>query len=140
MLTALLLPNLLLLAQGPALKQIEAIHEGLPHTLFKKMADCLSLPAQTLAEALRINPKTLRNRQRQGGGRLNEEESEKFLRVARVYAKARQVLGSDERATAWISAKLESLGDKKPIDLLETDIGTQEVLNVLSAIEWGIYL
>jgi uncharacterized protein (DUF2384 family) len=35
---------------------------------------------------------------------------------------------------------IKSLGGKQPLDLLETDIGTQEVLNVLHAIEWGVYL
>jgi putative toxin-antitoxin system antitoxin component (TIGR02293 family) len=49
-------------------------------------------------------------------------------------------LGSDESARKWIVSPIKSLGNRRPVDFLETDVGTQEVLNVLNAIEWGVYL
>jgi putative toxin-antitoxin system antitoxin component (TIGR02293 family) len=130
--------NFLKVAQGSAAKQISFIHAGIRPTLFTKMAKHIGMPQKRLAQTLKLNERTLRNRH--AHQRLNRAESEKSLRVARVYAKAIDALGSDESARKWIVSPIKSLGNRQPIDFLETDVGTQEVLNVLNAIEWGVYL
>lgn len=129
---------LLRIARQSSTKQIQAIHDGLPTSAFNAMASYLGVSQGQLAGSLRILPRTLRNRSAQG--KLNREESEKSLRVARTFAKARDVLGGEKKAKEWMTSPIKSLGDRKPIDLLETDIGAQEVLNVLLAIAWGVYL
>ena len=129
---------LLRMARQSSKKQIQAIHEGLPAGTFNAMASYLGVSQGQLAGSLSILPRTLRNRSAQG--KLNREESEKSLRVARIFAKAHDVLGGEKKAKAWMISPVKSLGDRKPIDLLETDIGAQEVLNVLLAIAWGVYL
>ncbi len=125
-------------AQGPVAPQISLIHEGIPRSLFTKMATHLGMPQKGLAQTLNLNDRTLRNRSARQ--RLTEAESEKSLRVARIYARAIGALGSDDRARKWIVSPIKSLGNRRPIDFLETDVGTQEVMNVLNAIEWGVYL
>ncbi len=119
-------------------EQIATIHDGLHPNIIRELATFLGLSQKELAAALRINPRTLRNRV--AHGRLNAEESEKSLRVARVLRRATQVLEGEHEAKRWVSSPIESLNNQKPMDLLETDIGTQDVLNVLNAIEWGVYL
>jgi putative toxin-antitoxin system antitoxin component (TIGR02293 family) len=123
--------------KSPA-QQIEAIHQGVPATTLKSMAQYLGLPGVELAKSLRIQPRTLRNRV--ATGKLNAAESEKSLRLARVIAKSCQVVGNEDKAKAWVLSPNVSLGGKRPIDLLETDIGAEQVHNVLQAIEWGVYL
>ena len=103
------------------------------------MAGHLGVSQEQLAGALGIQPRTLRNRS-QKQGKLTRDQSEKALRVARVFTKSRTLLGSEEKAKEWMTSPVKSLGGKKPLDLLETDIGGQDVLNALSAIEWGVYL
>jgi putative toxin-antitoxin system antitoxin component (TIGR02293 family) len=119
-------------------QQIKAIHQGLPAATFRAMADYLGVTQGQLATSLRIQPRTLRKRT--ALGRLNPEESEKSLRAARVFAKSCDILGDKQKAKEWMVSRIKSLGGQKPLDMLETDIGTQEVLNVLNAIEWGVYL
>jgi putative toxin-antitoxin system antitoxin component (TIGR02293 family) len=130
--------NFLKVAREPVANQISIIHGGIRPSLFTKMARHIGMPQKGLAKVLRLNARTLRNRS--AGQRLTETESEKSLRVARVYAKAIDILGSDESARKWIVSPIKSLGNRRPVDFLETDVGTQEVLNVLNAIEWGVYL
>ncbi|MCE0524239.1 MAG: DUF2384 domain-containing protein [Methylacidiphilales bacterium] len=130
--------NLLKAAQGPVAGQILIIRGGIRRSLFTKMAKYMGMPQTGLARTLKLNERTLRNRS--AHQRLTQTESEKSLRVARVYASAIRALGSDESARKWIVAPIKSLGNLRPIDYLETDVGTQEVLNVLNAIEWGVYL
>jgi putative toxin-antitoxin system antitoxin component (TIGR02293 family) len=129
---------LLRIARQSSKKQIEAIHAGLPASTFTAMASYLGVSQGQLAGSLSILPRTLRNRA--SHGKLSQEESEKSLRVARLFAKARDILGGEKRAKEWITSPVKSLGGQKPIDLLETDIGAQDVMNVLFAIEWGVYL
>ncbi len=130
--------DFLKVAQGPVTNQISIIKRGIRRSLFSKMARQIGLPQKNLAQTLKLNERTLRNRS--AHQRLTEIESEKSLRVARVYSKAMKVFGSDERARSWIVSPIKSLGNQRPIHFLETDVGTQEVLNVLNAIEWGVYL
>ena len=130
--------NFLKVAQGPVIDQISIIRGGIRRSLFTKMAKHIGLPQKGLAQTLGLEERTLRNRS--AHQRFTEVESEKSLRVARVYAKAIDALGSDESARKWIVSTIKSLGNRRPIDFLETDVGTQEVLNVLNAIEWGVYL
>ena len=124
------------IARESVWNQIAALKKGIPRSTFTFISEELEIPQKRLAEVLGLNERTLRSR----GARLNEVESEKSLRVGRVYVKAIDVLGSPERARKWISAPIKSLGNKCPLDYLETDIGTGEVMNVLNAIEWGVYL
>jgi putative toxin-antitoxin system antitoxin component (TIGR02293 family) len=130
--------DFLKVAQGSVAEQISMIHVGIRPALFTKMAKHIGMPQKGLAETLKLNERTLRNRSPHQ--RLTQAESEKSLRVARVYAKAMGALGGDENAKKWIVSPIKSLGNRRPIDFLETDVGTQEVLNVLNAIEWGVYL
>jgi putative toxin-antitoxin system antitoxin component (TIGR02293 family) len=60
-------------------------------------------------------------------------------RIARVMARAENVLGSPERATAWLNRPNRALGDAVPLDLLGTDLGAREVEAVLGRIEHGVY-
>ncbi|MEJ0000797.1 MAG: antitoxin Xre-like helix-turn-helix domain-containing protein [Verrucomicrobiota bacterium] len=95
--------------------------EGDSSEAFASLSAMLDLPQKELAQTLGLNDRTLRTRNRQ---RLSEVESEKSLRVARVYLKAVGVLGSAGRARSWITSPIKSLGNRRPLDYLETDIGT----------------
>jgi hypothetical protein len=79
-------------------------------------------------------------------GWFREEQLDKVRRVpdnwdetyARVRAKAIDVLGSEEKADCWLRAPNRALGGRQPLGILDTEEGTQEVLNVLVRIEYGV--
>ncbi|HEY8965680.1 MAG TPA: antitoxin Xre/MbcA/ParS toxin-binding domain-containing protein [Candidatus Methylacidiphilales bacterium] len=132
------LVHVIKLTRKPVLEQIEWIHNGMKMAVIDEVAAALALPIKEVARALHINERTLRNRGKKGV--LNREETEKGFRVVRVMAKAQEVLGSLEEASAWMRAPIDALGRKRPIDLLDTDLGVQEVDNLLEAIRWGVYV
>jgi putative toxin-antitoxin system antitoxin component (TIGR02293 family) len=72
-------------------------------------------------------------------GRLSPEESERLYRLAKVLASAESVLGSKDKARHWLNSPNRALGEVAPLCLLETESGTDEVMNVLGRIEYGIY-
>ena len=54
-------------------------------------------------------------------------------------ARAIEVFESREAAKQWLQEASTALGERKPIDLLATDIGTEVVLNELGKIDHGFF-
>ena len=69
---------------------------------------------------------------------LEGSESSNATRLAKVYERASQVLGNDENVKGWLKSEQIGLGNKIPLDLLDSDKGTEEILNLLHRIEFGI--
>jgi putative toxin-antitoxin system antitoxin component (TIGR02293 family) len=61
------------------------------------------------------------------------------MRMARVVALAKEVLGSDEKASRWMSNPNRALGGKRPFDQLDTEPGVRSVEEVLYGIAYGMY-
>jgi putative toxin-antitoxin system antitoxin component (TIGR02293 family) len=71
--------------------------------------------------------------------RLRADESDRLLRLARVAAVAEDVLGAQDKAGRWLQKPNRALGGIVPLDLLDTDLGAEEVVTVLGRIEHGVY-
>ena len=57
----------------------------------------------------------------------------------KVLSYAVQVFGNQDTAQQWLNRENPMLGNKKPIDLLNTDQGCGLVLDILGRIEEGVY-
>ncbi len=73
------------------------------------------------------------------GGRLTSDQSERMNRVARLLVRAIEVLGNKERALRWLKAPRSYFGGKPPLDFADTELGSQEVFNLLGRIEHGVF-
>jgi putative toxin-antitoxin system antitoxin component (TIGR02293 family) len=60
-------------------------------------------------------------------------------RLARVAAQAQDVFESAETATRWLKRPNRGLNGRAPVDLLDTDVGTEQVVELLDRIEYGVY-
>lgn len=56
-----------------------------------------------------------------------------------VAERASQVLGGAGAAIPWLVGASSALGDKRPLDLLDTTEGVDRVLTLLGRIESGVY-
>ena len=65
-------------------------------------------------------------------------ESDRLYRLARIEAHATEVFEDEETAADWLKQPNRALGEK-PIDLLDTDAGTDRVDRLLTRIEYGVY-
>jgi len=91
-----------------------------------------------VAERLNIPSRTL-SRRMATKSRLTHDESDRAMRMARVVALAKEVLGTDEKASHWMSNPNRALGGKRPFDQLDTEPGVRKVEEVLYAIAYGMY-
>lgn len=71
--------------------------------------------------------------------RLTAEESDRLVRLARVFTHAIDVFGDREKAATWLKRPNRVLHNMAPIDTLDTDLGVQEAETVLGRIEYGVY-
>jgi len=116
----------------------QQVRFGLPASTVELLAGTLSLHRSQVAERLNIPSRTL-SRRLAAKSRLTHDESDRAMRMARVVALAKEVLGSDEKASHWMSNPNRALGGKRPFDQLDTEPGVRSVEEVLYRIAYGMY-
>ncbi len=118
-------------------KLIKLIEEGLPVKAFDLMCKKLDLPEKALSGTLKIPISTLSRRKKDG--RLSFVESERLYRIARLYDRAVEVFNDPTMAKKWFKEPAWALGDVSPLKYAGTEIGAQEVENLLGRIEQGVF-
>src|SRR2546423_2702581 len=113
----------------------EAIREGFPPAVVEQLMCSSGLTLKELADALDLSPRSLQRRRR--SGRLARFESDRLYRLARIVALAQQSLGSHERAMHWLKRGNRALGGVAPIAVVDTELGSRQVENVLGRIAYG---
>jgi putative toxin-antitoxin system antitoxin component (TIGR02293 family) len=116
----------------------ELVRRGLPAGSLTALGEKLDLKNAALSEKLGIPPRTLTRRLSQHS-RLTSAESDRTVRLARVYATAVEMIGNADKATQWLRTPNRALGGRIPIDQLDTDLGSKEVENILGRIAYGVY-
>jgi putative toxin-antitoxin system antitoxin component (TIGR02293 family) len=70
---------------------------------------------------------------------LTSAESDRTVRMARVYANPVELIGDEDKAIEWLGIPDRALGGEKPMDQLDTDTGARMVEDILGRIAYGIY-
>ena len=70
---------------------------------------------------------------------IPEHAAEVTLSVIRVLRKAEEVFGSQEKAVLWLKRPNTVLNDSIPLNLLSSRFGAEEVMDLLTRIEYGVY-
>ncbi len=120
-----------------AVDMARRVRSGLPWACLEFVSSTLHLKQVDFANLLHITPRTLSRRKVEG--KLEATESDRLFRVARVLAHAEDVFNSPDKARDWLASENRALAGQRPLQLLDTDAGTQEVENVLGRIEHGIF-
>jgi len=116
---------------------IALVRKGVPYRALAKAKIALEVTTDDLSRFLHLKKRTLARRR--GEQRLTADESERLVRLARVAARAEEVLGDRGSALRWIRKPNRALGNVPPIELLDTDLGLEAVLNTLGRIEHGVF-
>ena len=127
---------------GRAVKSLtdlaELVREGLPASSVLALAEKLDLGNAALSRKLGIPQRTMTRRLSQHS-RLSAAESDRTVRLARVYATAVEMIGNKEKAVEWLRTPNRALAGERPLDQLDTDLGAREVEDVLGRIAHGVY-
>jgi putative toxin-antitoxin system antitoxin component (TIGR02293 family) len=113
------------------------VENGLPITAFDKLRNKLGVSDNFLSKIVNIPKRTLTRRKQQG--RLSAQESEKVLRVARLYDRALEVFEDSAAVEKWLKEPARGLGNTSPLKYARTELGAQEVERLLTRIEHGVF-
>lgn len=126
-----------MLACQEPLSLVGMVRKGLPWEALDSLARATSISQRLIAESLAIPVRTISRRKKEGT--LSSEESNKLLRFAKVVARSEEVFGDTEQAVQWLIRENRSLEGKTPLSLLDTDIGSELVLDTLGRLEHGVF-
>lgn len=130
---------LLGLALGGPVELHARLEEGLPYEALERLRAVLDISSARIAELVRVPLRTLARRK--DAGRLQPEESDRLVRLARVVALALGLFDGDvSPARAWLAQPQMALGRQAPLDLATTDVGAREVERLIGRLEHGIPL
>jgi putative toxin-antitoxin system antitoxin component (TIGR02293 family) len=115
------------------------VRQGLPLSSFEAVLSHTRVASGELSSVVAIGQRTLQRRAKKKAPQLDREESDRLARVARLYAFAGEVLGSDDAARTWMLTQNRSLDNQRPFDLLDTEGDAREVEDALGRIQHGVF-
>jgi len=123
-------------SQDP-LEILKRVEKGLAFAALERFQRNSGWSTGDLAEAVGIKLRTLHRRKEEG--RLAPDESDRLLRVSRVFGKALELFeGNVKAARQWLATQQSALGGKQPIVLARTDVGAREVEALVDRLEHGV--
>ena len=114
-----------------------ALRRGFPYAAFEAFLATLEWKSRDLADLLGVASRTLARRKT--SQQLSPIESDRLYRVAYIARLATVVLGSLEKARAWLHKQNPALGGNSPISFLDTEIGERQVEDLLNRINYGVF-
>jgi len=116
---------------------IQSLREGLAVSSFTKLQKALEISSKRLADAVNISLRTINRRKKEG--KFRTDESERVLRIARLFDMAKELLGDEDLARQWLKSPKRALDDKTPLEFAETEPGAQEVADLLGRLKHGVF-
>lgn len=129
--------SLLGLQPSGALEILKRVKLGLKFAALERFQKNTQFSTTDLADLVAIKMRTLHRRKERG--RLEPDESDRLLRVSRVFAKSLDLFEGDaDAARRWFYTPAKALGGERPIALAGTDLGSREVESLLDRLEHGV--
>lgn len=121
---------------SPPRDAIEAIRKGFPADRLEQMAQLLSVERPMFLALLGLSERTFQRKARTAD-RLSPVVSDRLARLDRIVLLATEVFGARDQAVQWLKRPSRALGAEMPLQLLDTDAGTQRVERELRQIQHG---
>lgn len=119
------------------MEKIRKVRQGMTRQDLEQVKDSFGLDYETLAKILSVAKATLFNKK--GTATFSASLSEKIFAMADLYSYGLSVFGEKDKLNRWMEKENRALGYVRPLELLDTLIGIDEVKNILGRIEHGVY-
>ena len=116
---------------------IRLTREGVKKSILKTLAEHLGITMEAMSRLLHTS---YRNIQRKDDNSLLDTlKTERVLELASFVQRGIDVIGNQEAFAEWVQSPLIALGNKKPLDFLDTSFGIQFLTKILGRLEQGIF-
>jgi putative toxin-antitoxin system antitoxin component (TIGR02293 family) len=112
------------------------IRRGVPTQAVDHFLTMAGLTFKTLDPKV-LNLRTFKRR-KAGGQPLEQDESDRLLRVVVIVATAEEVFGNADKAQTWLNRENRALDGETPLTMADTDRGARAVEALLGRIAHGI--
>jgi putative toxin-antitoxin system antitoxin component (TIGR02293 family) len=123
-------------------KNLQALESEIDKGLSVKVTDTLTnvlgVSMEGLSGLLGIGYSTLKGK-RSEKGRLSPETSSRVYRMARIFERTVEVIGSEKEAKEWLNEPVLALGRRTPLEAMKTDLGCERVEQILERLDDGVY-
>ncbi len=113
------------------------VRAGVPVTTVTSVARSLELPVSDILDWLSISPRTWARRKQ--GGVLDTLESDRLARLTRLVRRATKVVGGSDEARVWLTTASRAFDRRTPFEVASTEVGAEEVFQLLGRIEHGVF-
>jgi putative toxin-antitoxin system antitoxin component (TIGR02293 family) len=123
---------------GDAPGLIREVMDGFPYQALAAFVSATGLELAKIAELIGIPDRTLARRK--AAGRLSSQESERLLRISRLFEKAIDLFEGDRTAAVkWMSTPRAALDTQTPLEYSRTEVGAREVEDLIGRLEHGVF-
>ena|ERR1700736_4361380 len=116
---------------------LETVEAGVPVPTLTNFVAASGMQFKDIYEVV-IPARTLKHRKARKE-HLTPDESDKLVRLIRVYDQAVRVFGDKEKALYWLSEAKRRFDGRTPIQMLRTDLGGRMVEEMLGQIYYGMF-
>lgn len=116
---------------------IVCIREGVPKKALDNMIAITGISIAEMSTLIRTSDRTLRRYSPKQ--KLDPEQSERVIELAKVYSRGEEVFGTMSAFKEWMNSTVLALGNKKPKEFLDTSMGIEMLMDELGRIEHGIF-
>tara|TARA_R110001592_G_scaffold213279_1_gene466003 strand:- start:23 stop:568 length:546 start_codon:yes stop_codon:yes gene_type:complete len=110
------------------------LREGLDRSAFELLKEVVEIANEELGRVIHIPMRTLARRTT-----FKPDESERLFRVASVFQKTLEVFDDLDKARRWFLTPKRVLGERAPLEHCGTELGAEEVRQLLGRIEHGVF-
>jgi len=135
------------LSRATTIERVEIVKAGVPAKFLVYIADRMSISKEQLYTTIGVSRATV-DRKVRAKKLLSQDESERTLGLARLVAQAESMVkesGNPENFDAarwlakWLEIPQESLGGKRPSELIDTADGRGLVADLIARAQTGAY-
>lgn len=117
---------------------VENIRQGLRPSSLERIKKSLLLSDSDLAEIMGISSKSISRMRQKKSQRLSPIASDRLYRLAYIFTLTCESVGDQDLARDWLKTPQLALGNRRPLDLLQTEPGSREIEKLLGRIQYGV--
>ncbi|HET8855645.1 MAG TPA: antitoxin Xre/MbcA/ParS toxin-binding domain-containing protein [Salinimicrobium sp.] len=116
---------------------LKVLEKGLNRNSVDSFIKHSSLTKGQVSGLLHVSERTLQRYSSEKTMDINA--SERLINLTRLFHKGIDVFNEKEKFIKWLNRPSKSLGNSKPIEIIETNIGIDLVMDELLRIEHGVF-
>lgn len=130
-------PGIAYQSESSAIDLVKLSRKGIKKSALANLANALDIPMKRLAKLLPVTERTLQRRS--SNSLLNSTTSQQVILIGQLITKGEEAFGDRKTFQNWVNEPNTALGGYTPLNMMDTTIGIQLVIDVLGRLEQGVY-